>query len=79
MNKKTKVVAMIQARMESTRLCGKVLKEILGKPMLWYLINRLKHAKLLDCRPPATFEDMDDVVRAVKKIIENKEELRHST
>ena len=39
---------MIQARMESTRLCGKVLKEILGKPMLWYLINRLKHAKLLD-------------------------------
>lgn len=30
------------------------------------------------CRPPATVEDMDDVVRAVKKLIENKEELRKS-
>jgi len=28
------------------------------------------------CRPPATFEDMDDIVRAVKKLIENREELR---
>jgi len=28
------------------------------------------------CRPPATLEDMDDVVRAVGKIIEHKDELK---
>ena len=27
------------------------------------------------CRPPATIEDMQDVIHAIKKIIENKEEL----
>ncbi len=28
------------------------------------------------CRPPAVKEDMDDVVNAIKKIIENKDELK---
>jgi len=28
------------------------------------------------CRPPATFKDMDDIVNAMRKIIENKEELK---
>ena len=41
-------VAIIQARMGSSRLPGKVLKEINGKPMLWHLINRVKLAKGLD-------------------------------
>jgi len=43
-----KVVAIIQARMGSTRLPGKVMKEIVGKPMLYHVINRVKHAKELD-------------------------------
>ena len=43
-----KVVAIVQARMGAKRLPGKVLKDILGKPLLWHLINRLKHAKLID-------------------------------
>jgi len=43
-----KVVAVVQARMGSSRLPGKVLREILGKPMLWHLINRLKAAELVD-------------------------------
>ena len=30
---------------------------------------------LVIARPPATIEDMDDIVKAIKKIIENKEEL----
>ena len=42
------IVAIIQARMGSTRLPGKVLKEIVGKPMLWHVINRVKNAKELD-------------------------------
>ena len=42
------VVAIVQARMGSSRLPGKVLKGILGKPILWHLINRLKRSKTID-------------------------------
>jgi len=44
----SKVVAIIQARMGSIRLPGKVMMEIVGKPMLWHIINRVQHSKLLD-------------------------------
>ncbi len=30
------------------------------------------------CRPPATLEDMDDVITAIKKIIDNKDELKEA-
>lgn len=43
-----RIVGIIQARMSSTRLPGKVLKEILGKPMLWYLVTRVQKAKYID-------------------------------
>lgn len=47
MTKKNKI-AIVQARMGSTRLPGKVLKPILSKPMLWHIVNRLKQSKLID-------------------------------
>jgi spore coat polysaccharide biosynthesis protein SpsF len=43
-----KVAAIIQARMGSTRLPRKVLKEVLGKSLLEYQIERVKRAKMID-------------------------------
>jgi spore coat polysaccharide biosynthesis protein SpsF (cytidylyltransferase family) len=46
--KNKKVVAIIQARMGSTRLPGKVLLKIQGKPILWHIVNRLKFSKYIN-------------------------------
>ncbi len=43
-----KVAAIVQARMGSTRLQGKILKEISHKPMLWHIVDRLSHSKIID-------------------------------
>ncbi len=59
-----KTVAIIQARMGSTRLPGKVLATIAGKPMLWQVVERTRRAKALDQIIVATSEDLDDNVVA---------------
>jgi spore coat polysaccharide biosynthesis protein SpsF len=56
----SRVVAVIQARMGSTRLPQKVLTDIVGKPMLWHVINRLKKAKFIDEIIVATSEKEED-------------------
>lgn len=45
---KQKIVVIIQARMKSTRLPEKVLKNIAGKPILAHVIERLRDARLVD-------------------------------
>lgn len=42
------LIAIIQARMGSKRFPGKVMKDILGKPMLYYVIQRVKGSKRID-------------------------------
>ena len=42
------VVAIIQARMGSSRLPGKSLAEIEKRPMLWHVVQRVKRATLVD-------------------------------
>lgn len=43
-----KIVATIEARMTSSRLPGKVMLDVLNKPILTYLVNRLKTISLID-------------------------------
>lgn len=47
-NYNDKIIATIEARMTSTRLPGKVLMSLAGKPVLERLIERLKRSKYLD-------------------------------
>src|SRR4051812_34416655 len=46
--KKPRTVAVIQARMGSSRLPGKVMMKIAGRPLLVYLVERISRARTLD-------------------------------
>lgn len=54
--KEKKVVAIIQARMGSSRFPGKVLSVLAGKPVLWHIVHRVRK-----CRP------VDEVVVATSR------------
>jgi glutamate-1-semialdehyde aminotransferase/spore coat polysaccharide biosynthesis protein SpsF (cytidylyltransferase family)/predicted dehydrogenase len=57
------VVAVIQARMGSTRLPGKSMAEIEKRPMLWHVVHRAKQATLVDRVVVATSTaPADDVI-----------------
>lgn len=57
------IVAVIQARMGSTRLPGKVLRPIAGKPLLWHIVHRLRKSKLIQEVAIATSANpLDDAI-----------------
>ncbi|MDG2297236.1 MAG: aminotransferase class III-fold pyridoxal phosphate-dependent enzyme [Gammaproteobacteria bacterium] len=61
-----KVVALVQARMGSTRLPGKVLKSIVDKPMIELLLARLSQSSELDAIIVTTSEErQNDKLQAV--------------
>lgn len=41
-------VAIIQARMGSRRLPGKVLRQICGKPLLWHIVQRVRQVRMIE-------------------------------
>ena len=64
-----KIGAIVQARMSSTRLPGKVLLPLAGKPVLWHVLNRLKFCKTLDIIILATSVSKED--RKLKKVADS--------
>ena len=54
------VVAVVQARMSSTRLPGKVLADISGMPMILRQLDRIARARSLDAIVVATSADPSD-------------------
>ena len=69
LGEKKKVLAIIQARMGSSRLPGKMLKQINGKPLIWYVINAAKKSKLINEVVLATTDKEED-----KALIEKAKE-----
>jgi len=65
-----KVLCIVQARMGSERLPGKVMKEINGKPMISYTLNSLKNSKYIDeiVLATSTQKINDSLVEYVEKI-----------
>jgi len=58
-----RTVAVVQARMGSSRLPGKVLADVAGRPMLWHVVQRLGRAHGLDQVVVATSDlPQDDAI-----------------
>ncbi len=68
------ILAILQARLSSSRLPGKVLKHILGKPMLLHQIERIQNSKRIDKLVVATStEKSDDAIE--KMCLDNNVEV----
>lgn len=60
-----KIGAIIQARMGSTRLSGKVMKELEGKTVLEHVIERVKQSKMIEeIIIATTVHGRDDVIES---------------
>ncbi|MGA9030677.1 MAG: glycosyltransferase family protein [Methanoregula sp.] len=56
------IVTIIQARMGSTRLPGKVMKNLAGKPVLWHIIHRVKRSAVSQMVLVATTTKPEDEI-----------------
>lgn len=54
------IVAAVQVRMGSTRLPRKALAEVMGRPMLWHIVNRLSFAQQVNQVVIATSNEPTD-------------------
>lgn len=67
--KTNRIVAIIQAHMGSSRLPGKVMKDLCGMPALYRMIERVRHCKNIDEIVVATSlkECDDEIIEACKQ------------
>lgn len=56
------ILCIVQARMQSRRLPGKVMKEIFGKPIIGYMLDRLEYSQNIDKTIVATSNDQSNDV-----------------
>lgn len=56
----TKTVALVQARMGSSRFRGKVLADLGGRPMIQLMFDRIRRARTLDAAVLVTSTDPED-------------------
>jgi spore coat polysaccharide biosynthesis protein SpsF len=56
----SKTVAIVQARLGSTRLPKKMLLDLVGKPLLWHVIHRLRASSKIDSVVIATTNTPQD-------------------
>jgi 3-deoxy-manno-octulosonate cytidylyltransferase (CMP-KDO synthetase) len=66
MKQKTKILALIPARMGSSRFPGKPLEKILGKPMIGHVYDNVKKNSLLTSTVVATCDD--EIANYIKSI-----------
>ena len=60
-----RILAVIQARMNSTRLPQKIMTPLCGKPMLWHIVNRVNRSGLIHQVVIATsLKPEDDIVES---------------
>ena len=64
-----KIGAIVQARLSSARLPGKVVLPLVGKPVLWHVLHRLQYCKKLDIIVLATSTNEED--KALKNIADS--------
>lgn len=58
-----KIAAIVQARMGSTRLSGKVMKDIKGRTVLSHVIDRVRQSKLVkDILIATTIHERDNII-----------------
>ena len=65
-----KIVAIVQARMGSTRLPGKVLKKLSGTPVIEMLLSRLNRSSLIDeiCLATSEADENDILCQEVERL-----------
>lgn len=54
-------IAVIQARMGASRLPGKVMMELIGKPVLWHVVSRVRRSSYVDEVVVATTFQREDL------------------
>ena len=59
-----KIAAIVQSRMSSTRLPGKVMAKVVSNPLLWHVIRRAERSQILNDVIVATTNNLSDDVIA---------------